>query len=147
MLMKIQIDFFSTHMAEAIGAGVYKISVVVNGGHAAPLYIGESAVVLVRCATHLFELRKNPGYFGFTKDTIENPNITLKFELLCRIDDGQKRKRYEKDIIAKTLKTQSLICQSGISDRMNGIKEKISAMQCFLWQNGFVYEHEGGHQK
>ena len=54
--MKIQtkIDFFSSNFIEAIGAGVYKVSVINANGDIAPLYIGESVFVLVRCATHLF---------------------------------------------------------------------------------------------
>lgn len=48
--------------------------------------------VLVRCATHLFEFKKNPAYFGFNEKSIVNPKITLKFELYRQIDEQQKRK-------------------------------------------------------
>ncbi len=133
--MKIKIDFFSDNFTEAIGAGIYKISVVNANGDVAPLYIGESVFILVRCATHLFELKKNPNYLGFTKKSIENPETTLKFELLCQIADKQERKHCEKELINETLKTQQLICQNGISDRMKGIDEKIEALESFLRHN------------
>lgn len=132
--MKIQtkIDFFSSNFIEPIGAGVYKISVVNPNGDIAPLYIGESVFVLVRCATHLFEFKKNPSYFGFTKESIVDPNITLKFELYRQIDEQQERKQCEKELIKEILKTQQIICQNGISDRMKGIDEKIESLEIFL---------------
>ena len=130
--MKIKIDFFSKDLVEAIGAGIYKASVIKPDGDIATLYIGESVFVLVRCATHLFELKKNPGYFGFTQEGIENDQITLKFEMLQQIDDSQKRKHREKEIIKETLNTQQIVCQSGISDRMKGIDDKINSLTAFL---------------
>ena len=128
--MKIQtkIDFFSSNFIEAIGAGVYKVSVINANGDIAPLYIGESVFVLVRCATHLFEFKKNPAYFGFNEKS-------LKFELYRQIDEQQKRKQCEKELIKEILKTQQIICQNGISDRMKGIDEKIKALENFLSQN------------
>lgn len=135
MKIQIKIDFFSNNFVEAIGAGVYKVSVIKENGDIAPLYIGESVFVLVRCATHLFEFKKNPAYFGFSKDTIENPKITLKFELYRPIDDKRERKRYEKELIKETLKTQPIICQNGISDRMKNIDQKIEDLNSFLNQN------------
>ena len=135
--MKIQtkIDFFSSNFIEAIGAGVYKVSVINANGDIAPLYIGESVFVLVRCATHLFEFKKNPAYFGFNEKSIVNPKIRLKFELYRQIDEQQKRKQCEKELIKEILKTQQIICQNGISDRMKGIDEKIKALENFLSQN------------
>ncbi len=133
--MKIKIDFFSKDFIDAIGAGIYKVSVVNTNGDIAPLYIGESVFVLVRCATHLFEFKKNPAYFGFNEEFIENPNITLKFELLCKEDDKIRRKQLEKEMIKETLKTQQLLCQNGVSDRMKGIDEKIESLESFLKEN------------
>lgn len=132
MTMKIKIDYFSKDIAEAIGAGIYRISVIKENGSTAPLYIGESVFVLVRCAAHLFELKKDPAYFGFTKESIDNEKITLKFEMLHQIDDRLKRKHREKEIIKETLKNQDLICQNGISDRMKDIDDKIESLALFL---------------
>lgn len=130
--MKIKIDYFSKDIAEAIGAGIYKISVIKENGDTAPLYIGESVLVLVRCAAHLSELKKNPSYFGFTEESIDDNRITLKFEMLYQIDDSAKRKRKEKDVIKQTIKTSKLICQNGISDRMKDIDDKIESLALFL---------------
>ena len=135
MKIQIKIDFFSKNFVEAIGAGVYKVSVIKESGDIAPLYIGESVFVLVRCATHLFEFKKNPAYFGFDEESIKNPKITLKFELYRQIDESQERKHLEKELIKETLKTQSIICQNGISDRMKGIDEKIEDLNNFLNEN------------
>lgn len=128
--MKINIDFFSSNLIKALGAGIYKITVEANG-KSAPIYIGESLFVLVRCATHLFELDRNPEYFWFTNATIEDPDITLKFELVKPkkdIKDTKVRKCYEKELIRKF----SPLSQSQISDRMKGIDEKIEALENFL---------------
>lgn len=87
MNIGIKIDFFANNFVEAIGAGIYKISVIRANGDIAPLHIGESIFVLVRCATHLFELKRNPKYFGFTEETISSSEITLKFELFHQVED------------------------------------------------------------
>ncbi|MGT2755000.1 hypothetical protein [Streptococcus ovis] len=134
MTLQIKIDFFSNQLVEAIGAGVYQVSIQKENGECAPLYIGESVFVLVRCATHLFEFKKNPAYFGFNEKSINNSNITLKFELCSQIDNRQERKQYEKELIKKTMELQPIICQSGISDRMKGIDLKIDALNTFLNQ-------------
>ncbi|QRV01773.1 hypothetical protein JTE88_06685 [Arcanobacterium phocisimile] len=127
--MKIKIDFFSKNIVEAIGAGIYQVSVLKPNGKLGVLYIGESVFTLVRCATHLYGLKKNPAYFGFTADTIEDSQITLKFELLEKISDEAKRKAREKEIIKAT---DNIICQSQVSDRMKSIDEKVEALTNFL---------------
>ncbi|QJC22239.1 hypothetical protein [Arcanobacterium buesumense] len=127
--MKIKIDFFSQNTVEAIGAGIYKVSVVKPNGESGVLYVGESVFVLVRCAVHLYELKKDPNYFGFTAKRIENSQITLKFELLEKIENREKRKAREKEIIKEIGK---IICQSQVSDRMKGIEAKIEALEDFL---------------
>lgn len=131
--MKIKVIFFSEDLVAAIGAGVYKASVIKPDGDSAPLYIGESFSVLIRCATHLFELMRNPGYFGFTPTSIEDARITLKFEMLEQIDDSCERKHREKEIINETLNTQQIICQSGVSDRMKSIDDKVRSLTEFLY--------------
>ncbi len=127
--MKIKIDFFSDNFIDAIGAGIYKISIINEKNKTVPLYIGESVFVLVRCATHLYELRKNPNYFGFTDETIENENLTLKFEFIEKICEKQERKSREKEIIKMH---ENLICQNGISDKMKAIEQKIESLKSFL---------------
>lgn len=125
--MNITIDFFQGDLIQAIGAGVYKISVHKNG-NADILYIGESGSVLARCASHLYKLKKKPDYFGFDKLTIRDSSITIKFELLKEIDKVKDRKKIEKDLI----KEKKPITQSGSSDRQKSAKDKISALNSFL---------------
>lgn len=125
--MKIKIKFFEEDFLEAIGAGVYEIDVNINGTSKA-LYIGESVFVLVRCSIHLFELRNNPAYFGFTADTINDDRITLTFKLLQQEEDKKKRKEIE---IAKIKEIETL-SQSGINDHLKEVKARTEALDNFL---------------
>lgn len=125
--MNITIDFFQRDLIQAIGAGVYEISVHKDGNSDA-LYIGESVSVLIRCASHLYKLKKKPDYFGFDKLTIRDSSITVKFELLEKVDKVKDRKKIEKDLI----KEKEPISQSGISDSQKSVKDKITALNSFL---------------
>ena len=125
--MKLKIDFFSENIIDAIGAGIYQILIMKNGKEES-LYIGESVFVLVRCGAHLFELKKNPEYFGFNDKTINNENIILKFELLEAVGNMVDRKHREKELIQE----KNPILQSGISDRMKSVEEKVEALTNFL---------------
>lgn len=80
--MNIKIYFFNDNLIQAIEAGIYEITITNEELKSTSLYIGESVFVLVRCAAHLYELKKNPSYFGFTEDNINNPNITINFKLI-----------------------------------------------------------------
>ena len=121
--MKIKIDFFSKNIIDAIGSGIYQVSIM-NNGKEEVLYVGESVFVLVRCGAHL----KTPEYFGFNDETINNENIILKFELLEAICNMADRKHREKELIQK----KKPILQSGISDRMKSVEEKVQALTAFL---------------
>lgn len=125
--MKIEIELFKENLIEAIGAGIYKITAKHNNKDKI-LYIGESVFVLVRCATHLFELKREPRYLGFDEVSIEKEDITLKFELIQSCSSKKERKTLEKQLI----KELHPIMQSGISDRMKPIDEKIEALSNFL---------------
>ncbi len=125
--MNIKVKFFEDKFVEAIGAGIYEIYVKIDSKEEL-LYIGESVFVLVRCATHLYEIAKGKGYLGFTKEMIENNNITLVFKLLTIEPDTTKRKTKEKEII----KAKQPVMQSGISDRVKSIEGMISELKDFL---------------
>lgn len=88
--MKIKIDFFNENIIDAIGAGIYQVSIM-NNGKEEVLYIGESVFVLVRCGAHLFELKKTPEYFGFNDETINNENICCSF--LCHLSFSFQKSR------------------------------------------------------
>lgn len=92
------------------------------------LYVGESVFVLVRCATHLYEIVKGNGYLGFTKEMIDNKSIMLVFKLLISESDRKKRKSKEKEVI----KDKHPKMQSGISDRVKPIENMISEMTDYL---------------
>lgn len=125
--MKIQIKFFEKDFIKAIGAGIYEVTMIYNNTETS-LYIGESVFVLIRCATHLFNVKKNPNYFGFTDETIEDEKIELRFSLLESEDDMQIRKQKEKIYI----QTNEPKLQSGISDRMKAIDDKIQEITYLL---------------
>ena len=125
-MMKIKIDFFNENIIDAIGAGIYQVSIM-NNGKEEVLYIGESVFVLVRCGAHLFELKKTPEYFGFNDETINNEKIILKFELLEAVDNMADRKRKEKEMIQE----KNPMLQNGISNRMKSVEEKIQALTTF----------------
>lgn len=128
--MKININFFHDDFINAIGAGIYEIIVSI-GEKSKSLYIGESVHVMVRCSEHLYQLKSEPEYFGFTSETIDRPNITLIFKLIESIDDIKERKLKEKKLIAEN----KPLSQSGISDRQKEIEEKIQALDSFLNSN------------
>ena len=125
--MKISIDFFKDTLIEAIDAGIYEISIC-KEKQSKTLYIGESVFVLVRCATHLYKLKKYPEYFGFTEDTISDSNITLKFNLIEKINNNSLRKKREKELI----KEKKPLSQSEVSDFQKNVEEKISSLKEFL---------------
>lgn len=125
--MNIKVEFFQDDLIKAIGAGIYEISINQNN-KSEVLYIGESVFVLVRCASHLYELKKKPEYFGFTDKTIDNPGITLKFCLIEKNDDSASRKKRELELI----KARKPLSQNGISDRQKNVEDKIEALTQFL---------------
>lgn len=118
--MNTEIDFFNGNISAAIGAGIYGVYFI-NAGNEELLYVGESVFVLIRCATHLFNFKKNPEYFGFKKEYTQRSDIKLSFRLIKQVDDMKERKKLEKELI-KTLNPK---LQSGISDRMKNIDDKI----------------------
>ncbi|MFA8438215.1 hypothetical protein [Pueribacillus sp. YX66] len=127
IIIKIKINFFNNDLIKAIGSGVYEI-VISKDGDSKVLYVGESVFVLVRCASHLYELKKSPEYFGFTNKTICDESITLEFRLIGNEKSKKDRKIKELDYIKKN----SPLIQSGISDRMKKIEDKIESLTDFL---------------
>ncbi|MBN3345517.1 hypothetical protein CF050_01135 [Clostridium botulinum] len=128
--MNIKVEFFQDDLIQAIGAGIYEISIHQNK-KSEVLYIGESVFVLVRCASHLYELKKKPEYFGFTDKTIDDLGITLKFKLIEKNSNKGSRKKREMELI-KEIKPLS---QSGIRDRQKNVEDKIEALTQFLNDN------------
>ncbi|MCX0379532.1 GIY-YIG nuclease family protein [Clostridium perfringens] len=125
--MNIKIDFFQKDLINSIDAGIYEISIIKNG-KSKSIYIGESVYVIVRCAEHLYELNKNPKYFGFTEDTIKDQSITLKFSIIEKEDEKSLRKKRETQLI----KEKKPLSQSGINDYQKSEQNRILALTNFL---------------
>lgn len=126
----INIEFFKEDLIQAIDSGVYQISIQKNNKSRA-LYIGQSVFVLVRCAFHLYKLKKEPTYFGFTEEIIKDSNITLKFELLEKVEDTSLRKKREGELI-KIIKP---LVQRYSSDRVKHVEDRVLAIREFLNMN------------
>lgn len=119
--MKIKVKFFEDDFIEAINGGVYEIYLKEGDNKEELLYIGESVFVLVRCATHLFEISKGIGYLGFDEKNIEDDNVTLIFKLYKSENDKRKRKEIE----LKLIEQRSTALQSGLKDWVKPVDEMI----------------------
>lgn len=125
--MKIKVQFFEERLVDAVGAGVYEIYAKTDNKEEL-FYVGESVFVLVRCATHLYEISKGKGYLGFDKEKIEKDNLTLIFKLYDNVSSKIDRTVLEKELID----TKKPIMQSGIKDRVKPIEDMIDELTNFL---------------
>lgn len=125
--MKIKVQFFEERLVDAVGAGVYEIYAKTDSKEEL-FYVGESVFVLVRCATHLYEISKGKGYLGFDKEKIEKDNITLIFRLYDNVASKIDRTALEKELID----TKKPRMQSGIKDRVKPIEDMIDELTNFL---------------
>lgn len=125
--MKIKVLFFEESLVDAVGAGVYEIYAKADDKEEL-FYVGESVFVLVRCATHLYEISKGKGYLGFDKDKIEKDNITLIFKLYDNVSSKKDRIALEK----KLIDTKKPRMQSGVKDRVKSIEDMIDELTNFL---------------
>jgi len=125
--MNIKVQFFEDRLVDSVGAGVYEIYAKTDNKEEL-FYVGESVFVLVRCATHLYEISKGKGYLGFTEEMIKKDNITLIFKLYDNIASKADRVNTEKHLIA----TKNPRMQSGIKDRVKPIENMIDELIHFL---------------
>ncbi|CYW44955.1 TPA: hypothetical protein U2B49_000411 [Streptococcus suis] len=126
--MNLQVQFFQNDVIKAIKEGVYQISLQKVDGERCVLYIGESFSMLIRCAQHLYQLRKNPLYFGMNDEILRSQNLILAFEVLHEEVKMGIRRNKEKEYI----KNIAPLLQSGLSDRMLPISRKKEAVANFL---------------
>ncbi|HEM6146944.1 hypothetical protein ACTGJ2_05880 [Streptococcus suis] len=126
--MNLQVQFFQNDVIKAIKGGVYQISLQKVGGERRVLYIGESFSMLIRCAQHLYQLRKYPEYLGMTTEILRDQNLILMFEILELEEAMGVRRNKEKEYIKKC----TPLLQSGLSDRMLSIPRKKEAVANFL---------------
>lgn len=125
--MKIKVEFFKDQIIDSIDAGVYEV-ILSYGDNKCTLYIGESVHVLVRSAIHLYRLKINPSYFGFTDTTINNQNLKLSFKLLKKVKDKSSRKAIELEYI----KLNKPITQNDSNDKQLSKVGRIEAVNKFL---------------
>lgn len=125
--MNIKVQFFEDSLVNAVGAGVYQIYAKTETKEEL-FYVGESVFVLVRCAAHLYEISKGKGYLGFTKEKIENDNITLIFKLYNNVENKADRIKLENELID----TENPRMQSGIKDRLKPVEAMIEELTNFL---------------
>ena len=125
--MNIKVQFFEDKLVKAVGAGVYEIYAKTDNKEEL-FYVGESVFVLVRCATHLYEISKGKGYLGFTEEMIKKDNITLIFRLYDNVASKTDRIALEK----KLIDTKNPKMQSGIKDRVKPIEDMIDELTNFL---------------
>ncbi|HEM6591010.1 hypothetical protein J5571_05800 [Streptococcus suis] len=126
--MNLQVQFFQNDVIKAIKGGVYQISLQKVDGERRVLYIGESFSMLIRCAQHLYQLRKYPEYLGMTTEILRDQNLILMFEILELEEAMGIRRKKEKEYIKK----YRPLLQSGLSDRMLPISRKKEAVANFL---------------
>ncbi|CYV77862.1 hypothetical protein [Streptococcus suis] len=126
--MNLQVQFFQNDVIKAIKGGVYQISLQKVDGERRVLYIGESFSMLIRCAQHLYQLRKYPEYLGMTTEILRDQNLILMFEILELEEAMGVRRNKEKEYIKK----YRPLLQSGLSDRMLSIPKKKEAVANFL---------------
>ncbi|MHC3663825.1 hypothetical protein [Streptococcus suis] len=126
--MNLQVQFFQNDVIKAIKGGVYQISLQKVGGERRVLYIGESFSMLIRCAQHLYQLRKYPEYLGMTAEILRDQNLILMFEILELEEAMGVRRNKEKEYIKKC----TPLLQSGLSDRMLSIPRKKEAVANFI---------------
>lgn len=125
--MKIKVQFFEERLVDAVGAGVYEIYARTDDKEEL-FYVGESVFVLVRCATHLYEISKGVGYLGFDEEKIGKDNITLIFKLYDNVSSKKDRIALEK----KLIDTKKSIMQSGVKDRVKSIDDMKDELTNFL---------------
>ncbi|MEG3266405.1 hypothetical protein [Streptococcus suis] len=126
--MNLQVQFFQNDVIKAIKGGLYQISLQKVDGERRVLYIGESFSMLIRCAQHLYQLRKYPEYLGMTTEILRDQNLILMFEILELEEAMGIRRKKEKEYIKK----YRPLLQSGLSDRMLPISRKKEAVANFI---------------
>lgn len=137
----MKISFFKENEylnEKAIGAGVYIFKIGKNGGgkeEFRALYIGRSYSMAARCTTHLYELYKEPSYFGLIKENFSNDNLEIKVEIYKPFAQSEGLSNGDRDIILdeielKAIKELEPLSQLKTSDRLH--KDRIKIVQSFI---------------
>ena len=108
------IEFFKKQEkfdTEAVKPGVYIVKLGVTGDRDSmkPLYIGESYSMVSRCGRHLYELYKDPSYFGLQPQHITNDSLCIVFEVYEELEkETAGMDRTARDILLKGRELKAL---------------------------------------
>lgn len=127
--IKIKINFFqgedeNTLDKAAVNGGIYIFELIKKGheDQPIPLYVGQSVYMAKRGGEHLFEMFKDPEYFGLD-EAINDQNLTLKVSVVKTVDVDFKKTRTERetrlrDAELEVIKKKQPILQNSSNDRM-----------------------------
>lgn len=134
----MKIEFFQTEYGldqEAVNGGVYKVELInSHKNKCACLYVGESVFIIKRCGEHLYELFKNPTYFGLNEYDLINSDFVLRFSVAESISEEKDKAMY-KGLENKYIAECKPLTQGCNSDKQIEQKEKV--VQDFLVEHGF----------
>ncbi|MGF7013299.1 hypothetical protein [Ornithinibacillus bavariensis] len=137
----MKIRFFEENeflIKKAIGPGIYNIKIGLSGENNSDyesLYIGKSYSMITRCSTHLYELHKDPSYFGLSVCDMTNNNLELNIEIFESLDIDEELSSGEKDILLRERELEAIkklkpLSQLETSDRLK--KNRVDIVQSFL---------------
>ncbi|WP_026906771.1 hypothetical protein [Paucisalibacillus globulus] len=126
----MKIRFFERNeflIKKAIGPGIYNIKIGLSGENKVEyksLYIGQSYSMMTRCSTHLYELHKNPSYFGLKGDDLSIDNLELIVEIYELIDEVEGLSSGDRNILLRKKELEAIkklkpLSQLETSDRLN----------------------------
>lgn len=105
----MKINFFNNNgyvKEEAIGAGIYQFKLK-KGDIVKSLYIGKSYSILLRCAQHVYELKKDKSYFGLTNNW-DDDELELIVDIY-EIVDVDKLSTSDRDILLREKELNAII--------------------------------------
>lgn len=125
--MKVKFFEKDTGLDEnSIGAGVYRFKIGVKTSEKdddfLTLYIGESLTMLKRCGEHMYELYKNPKYFGLSNEHLCDDDLELVVEVHEKFNPKYsliKSKYILKKKEYSTIEKLKPLSQNRSSDRLN----------------------------
>lgn len=125
--MKVKFFEKDTGLDEnSIGAGVYRFKIGMKNSkkddNFLTIYIGESLTMLKRCGEHMYELYKNPKYFGLSERHLSDNDLELVVEVYQKLDSRYsypKSKYHLRKMESLAIAKLKPLSQNKHSDRLN----------------------------